>query len=159
MTLEKRLATPLPSSKTLYPSFPFVLLTLASSDLTSDGKFAYFTLTTANHIAALDISDLSNVKRLDDPNTIQPTIGPHYIKITPDQKHIVVTDYFVQTGQIGIINTPADFKALYIDINQDGSLNFNRTIDFTEQYANRGGAKPHSVVVFDLTDPAKPVYY
>jgi DNA-binding beta-propeller fold protein YncE len=127
--------------------------------LTSDGKFAYFTLTTANHIAALDISDLSNVKRLDDPDTIQPTIGPHYIKVTPDQKHIVVTDYFVQTGEIGLINTPADFKALYIDINPDGSLHFNRTIDFTSPYANRGGAKPHSVVVFDLTDPAKPVYY
>jgi hypothetical protein len=102
---------------------------------------------------------LNNVKRLDDPATIQPTIGPHYIKITPDQKHIVVTDYFVQTGDIGLINTPADFKALYIDINPDGSLHFNRTIDFTQQFANRGGAKPHSSVVFDLTDPANPYYY
>lgn len=41
------------------------------------------TLTTANHIAALDISDLNNVKRLDDPNENQPTVGPHYIKVTP----------------------------------------------------------------------------
>jgi hypothetical protein len=134
-------------------------LTFLSSDITKDGRFAYFTLTTDNHIAALDISDLNNVKRLDDPATIQPTIGPHYIKITPDQKHIVVTDYFVQTGDIGLINTPADFKALYIDINPDGSLHFNRTIDFTQQFANRGGAKPHSSVVFDLTDPANPYYY
>ncbi|QIW98574.1 hypothetical protein AMS68_004092 [Peltaster fructicola] len=129
------------------------------SDITADGKFAYFTLTTADHIAALDISDLNNVKRLDDPDSIQPTIGPHYIKVTPDQKHIVVTDYFVQTGDIGIINTPADFKALYIDINQDGSLNFNRSIDFQREFANRGGAKPHSAVIFDFTDPAHPKYY
>ncbi|KAK0111094.1 hypothetical protein ONS95_001472 [Cadophora gregata] len=129
------------------------------SDITQDGKFAYFTLTTANHIAALDISDLNNVKRLDDPATVQPTIGPHYIKVTPDQKHIVVTDYFVQTGDIGLINTPADYKALYIDINPNGSLSFNRTIDFTREFANRGGAKPHSSVVFDLTDPANPKYY
>ncbi|KAK2745011.1 hypothetical protein FQN55_006368 [Onygenales sp. PD_40] len=28
---------------------------------------------------------------------IQPTFGLQYIKVTPDQKHIVVTDYFVQT--------------------------------------------------------------
>lgn len=117
------------------------------------------TLTTANHIAALDISDLKNPKRLDDPNENQPTIGPHYIKVTPDQKHIVVTDYFVQTGDIGFINTPADFKALYIDINPDGSLHFDRSIDFTGPYTNRGGAKPHSAVVFDLTDPAHPYYY
>lgn len=117
------------------------------------------TLTTANHIAALDISDLNNVKRLDDPDEVHPIIGPHYIKITPDQKHVVVTDYFVQTGEIGIINTPADFKAQYIDINDDGSLSFNRFINFPNEFANRGGAKPHSAVIFDFTDPENPIYY
>lgn len=132
---------------------------LFSTDITQDGKFIYLTLTTANHIAALDISDLNNVKRLDDPDEDQPTIGPHYIKVTPDQKHIVVTDYFVQTGEIGLINTPADFKALYIDINDDGSLHFNRSIEFSRDFANRGGGKPHSSVVFDLTDPENPKYY
>lgn len=86
-------------------------------------------------------------------------MGPHYVKITPDQKHLVVTDYFVQTGEIGIVNTPADFKALYVDINEDGSLAFNRTIDFSKEFSDRGGAKPHSSVVFDLTDPENPLYY
>ena len=71
----------------------------------------------------------------------------------------MVTDYFVQTGDIGVINTPADFKALYIDINNDGSLGFNRSIDFTREFANRGGSKPHSAVVFDFTDPENPIYY
>ncbi|KAK2763263.1 hypothetical protein FQN54_009899 [Arachnomyces sp. PD_36] len=129
------------------------------TDITPDGKFIYLTLTTANHIAALDISDLNNVKRLDDPDEDQPTVGPHYIKVMPDQKHLVVTDYFVQTGEIGLINTPADFKALYIDLNDDGSMSFNRSINFPQEFADRGGAKPHSVVVFDLTDPEHPVYY
>lgn len=45
------------------------------SDISDDGKFAYFTITLGNHIAALDISDLKNVKRLDNPNEIQPIIG------------------------------------------------------------------------------------
>ena len=148
-----------------------------STDISQDGRFFYLTLTTANHIAALDISDLDNVKRLDDPDEDQPTIGPHYVKVTPDQKHLVVTgkipvkyswltppadlkkDYFVQTGEIGIINTPADFKALYIDINDDGSLSFNRSIEFSKEFANRGGAKPHSSVIFDLSDPDHPYYY
>ncbi|KAK7699250.1 hypothetical protein SLS57_012436 [Botryosphaeria dothidea] len=129
------------------------------SDITQNGKFAYFTLTTANHVAALDISDLSNVKRLDDPDEDQPLIGPHYIKLTPDQKNLLVTDYFVQTGEIGLINTPADFKAQYIDVLDDGSLSFNRTIDFSREFENRGGGKPHSAVVFDLTDPENPKYY
>jgi selenium-binding protein 1 len=138
-----------------YTNFP----SLISTDISQDGRFFYLTLTTANHIAALDITDLNNVKRLDNPDEDQPTVGPHYIKVTPDQKHLVVTDYFVQTGEIGIINTPADFKALYIDINDDGSLNFNRTIDFSKEFSNRGGAKPHSSVIFDLTDPDHPLYY
>ncbi|KAJ5330621.1 hypothetical protein N7476_000404 [Penicillium atrosanguineum] len=129
------------------------------TDISQDGRFFYLTLTTANHIAALDISDLKNVKRLDDPDEDQPTVGPHYVKVTPDQKHLVVTDYFVQTGEIGIINTPADFKVLYIDINDDGSLSFNRSIDFSKEFANRGGAKPHSSVIFDLSDPDHPHYY
>lgn len=132
---------------------------MRSSDITQNGKFAYFTLTTANHVAALDISDLSNVKRLDDPDEDQPLIGPHYIKLTPDQKNLLVTDYFVQTGEIGLINTPADFKAQYIDVLGDGSLSFNRTIDFSREFENRGGGKPHSAVVFDLTDPENPKYY
>ena len=121
--------------------------------------FLPVTLTTADHIAALDISDLNNVKRLDNPNEDQPTIGPHYIKVTPDQKHLVVTDYFLQTGDIGIINTPADYKALYIDLLPNGALSFNRSIDFQRNFANRGGAEPHSSIVFDLTDPNHPYYY
>jgi DNA-binding beta-propeller fold protein YncE len=139
--------------------FSISILTARSSDITQDGRFIYLTLTTANHIAALDISDLNNVKRLDDPDEIQPSIGTHYIKVTPDQKHIVVTDYFVQTGSISLINTPADYKALYIDINDDGSLHFNNTIDFNALYPERGGAWPYRSVVFDLTNPAKPIYY
>ncbi|PLB53819.1 hypothetical protein P170DRAFT_469308 [Aspergillus steynii IBT 23096] len=129
------------------------------TDITQDGRFFYLTLTTSNHIAALDISDLNNIKRLDNPDEEQPTVGPHYIKVTPDQKHLVVTDYFVQTGEIGLINTPADFKALYIDLNEDGSLQFNRTIDFNKEFPERGGGKPHSSVVFDLSDPENPLYY
>lgn len=132
---------------------------LLSTDLTQDGKFLYVTLTSANHVAALDISDLNNVKRLDDPDEVHPIVSPHYIKVTPDQKHIVVTDYFVQTGEIGIVNVPADFKAQYIDINDDGSISFNRSINFSQEFENRGGGKPHSAVVFDLTDPENPLYY
>ncbi|KAH7124110.1 hypothetical protein B0J11DRAFT_331026 [Dendryphion nanum] len=129
------------------------------SDITDDGKFAYFTLTLGNHVAALDISDLNNVKRLDDPNENQGIVGPHYVKISPDKKHLLVTDYFVQAGDISVVNTPADFKAQWIDILPNGGLSFNRSIDFAAAFTNRGGAKPHSAVIFDLTDPANPKYY
>ena len=129
------------------------------SAITTDGRFAYVTTTTGNHVAALDLTDLSNVTRLDDPNEVQPIVGPHYLKITPDQKNVVVTDYFVQTGDIGILNTPSDYKAEFIDILPNGALHFNRSINFSQVFANRGGARPHSTVVFDLTDPENPKFY
>ncbi|KAF2465069.1 uncharacterized protein BDR25DRAFT_240865 [Lindgomyces ingoldianus] len=129
------------------------------SDITDDGKFAYFTLTLGNHVAALDISNLNAVKRLDNPDQDQGIVGPHYVKVSPDKKNLLVTDYFVQTGDIGVVNTPADFKAQWIDILPDGSLHFNRSINFPTEFANRGGAKPHSSVIFDLTDPSNPKYY
>lgn len=72
------------------------------SDISDDGKLAYFTITLGNHVAALDISDLNNVKRLDDPNETQPIIGPHYVKISPDKKNLLVTGYFVQGGDVRI---------------------------------------------------------
>lgn len=46
------------------------------SDLTQDGKFLYLTSAQGNHVAALDISDLTNIKRLDNPNEVQPVTSP-----------------------------------------------------------------------------------
>jgi 6-phosphogluconolactonase (cycloisomerase 2 family) len=108
------------------------------SDVTDDGKFAYFTSTLGNHVTAVDISSLNNVKRLDDPDANQGIVGLHYVKVSPDKKYLLVTDYFVQTGDIGIVNTPAEYKAQWIDIQPDGSLSFNRSIDFLSQFPERG---------------------
>lgn len=73
------------------------------SDISDDGKLAYFTFTLGNHVAALDISDLTHVRRLDDPDETQPIIGPHYVKISPDKKNLIVTGYFVQAGDVSVL--------------------------------------------------------
>ena len=119
--------------------------------MTADGKHAYFTYTTGNHVAQLDISDLANPRRIDNPDEVQPIVGPHFLKVTPDQKHVLIVGYFLQTGQIGIINTPADFKVWYTDIQPDGSLKFDRYVDFSEQFPERNGGRPHSFSVYDYT--------
>lgn len=84
------------------------------SDISDDGKFAYFTITLGNHVAALDISDLDNVKRLDDPEEDQPIIGPHYVKISPDKKNLLVTGYFVQGGDVSPLSLLPIFSALLL---------------------------------------------
>ncbi|KAK6542278.1 hypothetical protein TWF694_006238 [Orbilia ellipsospora] len=131
-------------------------VTAIYTDLSADGRFLYLSLTTANHVAALDISDLNNVKRLDNPDEAQPIIGPHSLRVTPDQKHLVALGYFVQEGDIGVLNTVGDYKVHYIDILPNGALHFNRTIPFLTEFANRGGARPHFSVIADFTDPADP---
>ncbi|CAP61176.1 uncharacterized protein PODANS_3_1330 [Podospora anserina S mat+] len=130
------------------------------SDISDDGKLAYFTFTLGNHVAALDISDLSNPVRLDDPNETQPIIGPHYVKISPDKKNLLVLGYFVQAGDISVVNTPGDYKAHWLDLDANGKFSWNKTIDFEREFATtRGGARPHSVVIYDLSDPTDPKYY
>ncbi|KFA69311.1 hypothetical protein S40285_08597 [Stachybotrys chlorohalonatus IBT 40285] len=86
-------------------------------------------------------------------------ISPHYLKISPDKKNLLVTGYFVQAGDISVLNTAGEYKGHWIDILEDGALSFNRTIDFERIFTNnRGGARPHSSVIFDLTDPENPIY-
>lgn len=127
----------------------------------ADGRFLYGTITTGNHVFALDLKDLKNIKRLDNPDEQQtsqgvPVIGPHFLSLTPDEKQLVVTDYFVQTGSFGILNTAANYYAHVIDIGKDGGLNFNRSIDFVAPFSDRTGSRPHSSVIYDLSDPDKP---
>lgn len=89
-------------------------------------------------------------------------------------------DYFVHGGDISIINTPPDYKVLYVDLKEDGSLDFGRAIKFADgksrktlvsmkhrlmlllvriEFSHRGGAKPHSAVFYDFADPQNPLYY
>jgi hypothetical protein len=49
-------------------------------------KLAYFTLTLGNYVAALEISDLDNVERLDNSDEDQGIIDPQYVKISPEKK-------------------------------------------------------------------------
>jgi len=99
------------------------------SDISDDGKWAYFTLTLGNHVAALDISDLKNPKRLDNPNEDQPIIGPHYVKISPDKKNLLVTGYFVQAG---------DVSAVAIDDGSCVQANMARSPSSTPRATTRG---------------------
>lgn len=67
--------------------------------------------------------------------------GPHYVKLSPDKKNLLVTGYFVQAGDISVLNTPGDYKAHWIDVLDNGALSFNRSIDFEDIFTqSRGGA-------------------
>ncbi|KAJ3037850.1 hypothetical protein HDV00_001265 [Rhizophlyctis rosea] len=122
------------------------------TDISKDGKFLYLTITSAHRVAVLDITNPYNPIRVDDPAVPQPVVGPHYLKLTPDGKQLIVTDYFVREGNLGILNTAADYKLWAIDVNpKTGALGFNKSIDFAQTFKWIGGARPHSSAVYDST--------
>ena len=78
--------------------------------------------------------------------------GPHYVKLSPDKKNLLVTGYFVQAGDISVLNTPGDYKAHWIDVLDNGALSFNRSIDFEDIFTqSRGGAVSPFYALHDVT--------
>ncbi|KAJ3050498.1 hypothetical protein HK097_008548 [Rhizophlyctis rosea] len=122
------------------------------TEISKDGKFLYLTITSAHRVAVLDISNPFAAKRVDDPNVPQPIVGPHYLKLTPDGKQLIITDYFVRQGALGVLNTAADYKLWAIDVNPaTGALSFKKSIDFQTTFKWIGGARPHSSAYYDST--------
>lgn len=77
------------------------------------------------------------------------------MKLSPDKKNLLVTGYFVQAGDISILNTPGDYKAHWIDVLDDGSLSFNRSIDFENIFTqSRGGAVSFNTPLLTLASIA-----
>jgi selenium-binding protein 1 len=74
---------------------------------TKNGQFLYVTLSNPNLLIILDASDPTNMKRID--KHPQPLVGPLYITLTPDEKQVVVSDYFLQEGPSGFVNLNANY--------------------------------------------------
>ncbi|KAF8463073.1 hypothetical protein BDZ91DRAFT_314836 [Kalaharituber pfeilii] len=59
---------------------------------------------------------------------------PHSVCITPDQKRLVVLDYFIEQGNIVLLSTPADDQLLFIardpesKIRRTGSKQFHHRV-------------------------------
>lgn len=70
----------------------------------------------------------------------------------PAAKHLIICDYFVQQDDIGIINTAVDCKVHQLKIEDNGSLTFDKDIDFVKPFEKRSRGRPHSVVIVDVTN-------
>jgi DNA-binding beta-propeller fold protein YncE len=126
----------------------------------ADGHYLYVSLTMENRVAVLRVTDINNPVRVDDPNSNQPFGGPHYITLTPDGSHLVVSDYFLQEGTEGVVNPPADYMVWVVPIFRNGpnvgglDVAHARSIDFKTRFTS-GVAHPHGVkVVYEPTPDA-----
>lgn len=116
-----------------------------------DGTRLFITLNYAGNAGKVVLFDIS---RPENPKVLSvvdlgPGSGPHYLKLTNDEKRLVVSDYFLVEDLVpaGVVRAEGDHKVHVIDVHHDQllldprfDLDFNRDI-------STGPARPHGFVL------------
>jgi selenium-binding protein 1 len=74
--------------------------------------------------------------------------GPHYLRLTSDERRIIVSDYFLVEDLVpsGVINAEGDMKVHVINVSRDHmELDKNFNLDLSHDVST-GPAHPHAVI-------------
>jgi len=111
----------------------------------SDGNRMIFASFQAGQIGMLDITDRYDFTQLGNVVSLGANTGPHSIYLTPDDKRLVVTDYFLNEDGLGKIHFEGDHQVHVVKVN-NGTLvldpRFN--LNFDTAFA-AGPARPHGL--------------
>jgi selenium-binding protein 1 len=114
--------------------------------ITHDAKRLFVSMNQAGKVAMLDISDPDEprlLKILD----LGPNSGPHYIKLTPDERRLVISDYFLNEDNFGKVHAEGDHKVHVAKVKEDGlELDLKFDLDFNTAFAT-GPARPHGLAI------------
>lgn len=112
--------------------------------ITRDGQRLFVSMNVAGKVAMLDTSDPEKptlLKVLD----LGPGSGPHYIALTPDEKRLVITDYFLNEDEAGKVHAEGDHKVHVAKVSaRNLVLDPRFELDFNTAIAT-GPARPHGV--------------
>ena len=71
--------------------------------------------------------------------------GPHYLALTPDEKRLVITDYFLNEDGMGKVHAEGDHKVHVATVRADNlALDERFHLDFNTEFPT-GPARPHGV--------------
>jgi len=118
-----------------------------------EGTRLFVTLNGAGKVVMLDIEQPRRPKVLSVAD-LGAASGPHYLRLTNDERRLVVTDYFLVEDLMpgGIVNVEGDHKIHVIDIRGDRLvLDRHFNLDFNHDIST-GPARPHGVVVLPDRD-------
>ena len=138
------------SKGTAQPVFDFATIAKGGwpqlMQITRDGKRLFVSMNQAGKVALFDISDADEprlIKVLD----LGPNSGPHYIKLTPDERRLVISDYFLNEDNFGKVHAEGDHKihvarvtATDLVLDPRFQLDFNTAI-------STGPARPHGIAI------------
>lgn len=114
--------------------------------ITADGRRLFISMNQAGKVVMVDISDPDEpriLKVLD----LGPNSGPHYIALTPDEKRLVISDYFLNEDNFGKVHAEGDHKIHVARITErDLVLDFRFDLDFNAAFST-GPARPHGIAI------------
>jgi hypothetical protein len=114
--------------------------------ITRDGKRLFISINQAGKVAMFNISDP------DEPHLLKvldlgPNSGPHYIALTPDEKRLVISDYFLNEDSFGKVHAEGDHKIHVARVSdKDLTLDSRFEVDFDTAFET-GPARPHGVAI------------
>jgi hypothetical protein len=110
--------------------------------LNGAGKVVMFNIARPHHPEVLSVADLG------------ARSGPHFLRLTDDERRLVVTDYFLveDLAPGGIVNVEGDHKIHVINVNGNRlELDPAFDVDFNRDIST-GPARPHGVVLLPARD-------
>jgi selenium-binding protein 1 len=113
-----------------------------------DGTRLFVTLNGAGKVVMFDISRPNRPELLSVVDLGRDS-GPHYLRLTGDERRLVVTDYFLveDLAPGGIVNVEGDHKIHVINVFENRiKLDREFKVDF-DRDIETGPARPHGVVV------------
>jgi len=111
------------------------------------GTRLFVTVNVPGKVAMLDISSPEQPKLLSVVE-LGPSAGPHYLRLSQDEKRLIVSDYFLveDLAPAGVVNADGDHKIHVINV-QDSSMDLDARfdVDFNRDIST-GPARPHGLV-------------
>jgi len=135
---------------TAQPVFDFATISKGGwpqlMQVTRDGKRLFISMNQAGKVVMFDISDADSprvLKVLD----LGANSGPHYIKLTSDEKRLVISDYFLNEDNFGKVHAEGDHKIHVARVGEnDLTLDLRFALDFNTAFSS-GPARPHGVAI------------
>jgi selenium-binding protein 1 len=110
------------------------------------GDRLIFGLFQAGQVGLLDTTDRSNLKQLSVVSFGKDT-GPHNLLLSSDDNRLVVSDYFLNEDNAGLIHFEGDHKVRVIKVTHDSLTEDKRfNLDFNTGFST-GPARPHGLAV------------